>query len=137
MNRIEKSYENEPAGRCHLFPKSITSSCSGITTCLLSPVLEFPPPLLYCDDKGAMTLDLGFRREQKQTTKIKKNSSLLCLPCATSPWPRSCVRKENQTKDIRKEYSASTRMEHVQTKSIDYYSPLSPPSFLLPLPISV
>ena len=52
---------------------------------------------------------------------------MLCLPCAISPRPRSSVRKENQTKDIRKDYSVSSRMKHAQTKPIDYYSPLSFP----------
>ena len=51
-------------------------------------LLEFPPPLLYCDDKRAMTLDLGESKNKQQKSKL----AFVRLPCAISPRPRSSVR---------------------------------------------
>ena len=62
-----------------------------------------------------------------KTNNNNKNSPFLRLPCPISPRSHFFARKENQTKDIRKEHIVSTTMEHVQTKLIDYYlSFLSP-----------
>ena len=68
--------------------------------------------------------------------KKQSNFTFALSALRYKPVARSSVRKENQTKDLRKEYNVSTRIEHVQTKSIDYYSPLSPHRFPCPFPTS-
>ena len=64
----------------------------------VSHVLEFPTPLLCCDDKGTVTLDLGESKNKQHTTQIKTDLCSVFLSLYLSPQPRSPVRKENQTK---------------------------------------
>ena len=64
---------------------------------LSSPTLG-PLLLVLCyDSKG--NNGVRFRREQKQTNKNQTLPSL-CFPYALSPWPRSSVRNEIQTKEV-------------------------------------